>query len=124
MRYILMSGLLTVLATGVFAQLNTVPVTDAKTVADCFPKAVVIIPSDHIDPLIIIRPSEKFDSRMLVEILCPGDISTDKNQETCFPPVAPNVDKKTQSEVKPNEEYAGMAKRRIYHQHGRKSSAN
>jgi hypothetical protein len=104
MRYILMSGLLTVLATSVFAQLNTVPVADVKTVADCFPKAVVIIPSDRIDPLMLIKPSEKFDSRMLVEILCPGDISTNKNQETDFPPTAPNVGKKTQSEVKPNEE--------------------
>jgi hypothetical protein len=104
MRYILMSGLLTVLGTSVFAQLNTVQITDSKTVAACFPRAVIIVPSERVDPLIIIKPSEKFDSGMLIDILCSSDFSTDKKHENFFPSVAPNVDKKSQLEVKPNED--------------------
>ena len=103
MRYILMSGLLTVLGTSVFAQLSIVQ-TDSKPVAACFPKAIIIVPSERVDPLIIIKPSEKFDSGMLVEIFCASDSSTDKKYENFFPSVAPNVDKKSRLEVKPNED--------------------
>ena len=84
MRYILIAMLAAALGTNAFAQLNSAETADGKTVSACFSKAVIIVPSARIDPLIIIEPSEKFDAGMLVEILCPSDFSIKKPKKTIF----------------------------------------
>ena len=94
MRYILVLALLIILPTSAFTQSKTVEKADIETVAECFPKAVIITFSERFDPLIIVKPPEKLDSGMLVEILCSGEFLINRNAETFPSTIAPETNKK------------------------------
>lgn len=90
MRYILALVLLAVSAANTFAQLNLVEKEDSEAVIACFPNAQIIVPSDRVDPLMTIKPSEKIHSGMLVEISCFNNSSTKKTVENLFVPIVPD----------------------------------
>ena len=94
MRHILTLVWLIIAATSVSAQSNNVEKADSKPIIGCFSRAVIIVPSENIDPLMIVKPSEKLDSGMLTEILCPGEFLINKNVETFFSPTAPDTNEK------------------------------
>ena len=94
MRHILALIWLIIAAASVFGQSNSVEKADSKPIVGCFSKAVIIVPSENIDPLMIVKPSEKLDSGILIEILCPGEFLINRNAEIFSPPAAPETNKK------------------------------
>ncbi len=94
MRHISALVLLMIVAANVFAQSNIINKADSKPITDCFSRAVIIVPSESIDPLMIVKPPEKLDSGMLVEILCSGEFLINRNAETFPSTIAPETNKK------------------------------
>ena len=94
MRHISALVSLMIVAISVFAQSNNINKADSKPITDCFSRAVIIVPSESIDPLMIVKPPEKLDSGMLVEILCPGEFLINRNAEIFSPPITPETYKK------------------------------